>query len=235
MNITIITTTRNRPLAFSMLEQWVARQTLKPKRWLVINDGTEDYTYTMGQEVVRREPQEGEPHSLNANWLAALKRLKKTEWVFVMEDDDYYHPAYLETVSKRCAEADLVGVSYDLYWNLATRKFRRMYNMIHASLAATAFNSKLYGLVKEAALAGSVFLDMHIWAAWEGSSYLMDNKAPDGKPLHVGMKCMPGEPGLGIGHQPDGSSDYAFLKLIEWLGYETALPYVRLAESDHYK
>lgn len=228
MDITIITTTRNRPLAFSFLEKWVAHQTIKPARWLVVNDGTERYTYTQGQQVILRDTSQDKLHSLCENWLTALEYVKD-EAVVVMEDDDYYHPGYLETMTKLLARNDLAGINNDFYYHFGTRRFKLMRNIVHASLAATAFAPATFPLVRECAGMNDFYIDMNLWERSYQIDHLrtelIDNKAPDGKALHVGLKGFPGEKGLGLGHRGEGSYDPTMQRLVDWIGFLNAKQY----------
>src|SRR5437660_723183 len=98
--VTLLTCTRNRSLCFSLLEKWIGAQTLKPDRWLVINDspgGMRDYKYTLGQEVHYRRVKKGEGPSICENLKAALAKVQEGQ-VVIAEDDDWYHPEYIQTV-----------------------------------------------------------------------------------------------------------------------------------------
>lgn len=252
--LTIVTTTHDRPLCFSILEGWMQRQTVQPDQWLVVCDaGLEQYKFTMGQQVVYRDPKKrrlnrdpetkritggyAEPlPSICENWLAALPKIKGDK-VLVIEDDDYYHPAYLETLSGLLDEAELVGVKQDVYFKLRSRKFQRMHNLNHASLAATGFRRELLPQVRRCCeVFKSVFVDMYLWAECteEGRGLrctLVPNKAPDGRAYHVGMKQMPGAAGLGNGHNDDGSSDQTLSVLQDWIGVEDCRVYRNLAAT----
>jgi hypothetical protein len=233
--LTIITTTHNRPLCFAILEGWMARQSLQPDQWLVVNDGAEPYTYSRGQEVITRKPKktmktlDGKTvpeMSILANWLAALPKIKGDR-VAVVEDDDWLHPDYLKTMVGLLDEVDVAGVSGDLYYKLPIKKFIRMHNMNHASLGATVFRSSALPAVERACRLlcpnnNSPFIDMYLWAEAEPihglKTRLVGNRAPDGRAWHVGMKLMPGAAGLGIGHGHDGSTDPTFAVLRQWVG-----------------
>jgi hypothetical protein len=232
MKITLVTTTRNRALCFSLLEKHMARQTLPFSTWLVVNDGAEEYRYTLGQEVISRDPSHDTLPSICQNWLAACDWLKDKppSWICPAEDDDAYDPEYLATLAPLLDEVDLAGVSHDVYWKFPTRKFQRMHNDQHASLAASCWRSTLLPEVERVAKLGSIFLDMILWAEHEGTKKLIPQPLPNGRMLHVGLKGMPGAAGLGIGHQSPntGSSDPQFVTLQRWLGSEATGWYRRL-------
>lgn len=218
---TIVTTTRGRPGCFALLEKWVARQTVKPDQWLVVSDGSKGYRFTMGQEVVNRKASKKDAlPSLCENWLAAIPHIKGDK-VFVFEDDDFYHETYIETLLPFLELNRLIGVQGDLYYKLPIRKYQRMGNVSHASLAATAFTREMLPYLERCKLYNSVFIDMYLWAegTQENNAWaLIPNKAKDGRALHVGMKLMPGACGLGGGHNENGATDQTLAMLTQWIG-----------------
>jgi hypothetical protein len=238
--LSLVTTTRSRPVSFGLVEGWIARQTYKePYQWLVVNDGPKPYEYTMGQEVVARKPRRRmktasgkwvDEISVVANWLEAIPKIRGDK-VIVVEDDDWLHPTYLETMDRALDEVDVAGISFDLYFKVQSRKYRRMGNAYHASLAATAFRSSVLPVVERCcrvlcAQNNSVFVDMYLWAEAEPMhglrTRLIQNKASDGRAYHVGLKQMPGAPGLGGGHSDDGAPDPQMAMLVEWMGQQDA-------------
>ncbi len=307
--LTLITTTKDRALCFSLLEKWIARQTLQPDQWLVVNSSENPaaYEYTRGQQVICRSsaaasvppgvppavsvrqdapggrqkrkgggkvkaaaesppeqdqgcaaggdlpaalvgaegtgaelpaPTRAEPwQDLLANWLCALPEIRGDK-VIVCEDDDYYHPAYLETLAAALDSVDLAGIGWDVYYKLETRRFQRMGNPAHASLGASGFRASVLPLVKRCCrvlcpLNKSPFIDCYLWAEATADETLttkiLRNEGRDRRPLHVGFKCMPGTPGLGIGHKKyEGTPDNTFATLDSWLVGEASQAYRRV-------
>lgn len=239
MALTIVTTTRNRPLSFSLIESYIRRQTAQPDQWLVVNDGDEPYEYTAGQEVILRKPKKKmktaagkqvDEISICANWLEAIPKIRGDK-IIVVEDDDWLHPTYLAIMATALDEVDVAGISFDVYFKMQSRKYRRMGNAQHASLASTAFRSTALPAVERCCNVlcpanRSVFIDMYLWA--EAASMhglrtrLIPNRAADGRAYHVGLKQMPGAAGLGGGHGDDGANDPTMAMLIEWIGNEDA-------------
>lgn len=228
--ITLVTTTRDRPLAFSLLEKWISRQSVQPDQWIVVNDGAEPYQYTRGQTVLARHPGGDELPSICENWLAAVPFICGDK-VIVAEDDDWYHPEYVATVAGMLDEVDLVGVRDNRYFKVRSRKFLKMHNDGHASLAATAFQSALLPQIERCCTVfKSVYIDMYLWAeatadtsGWRCA--LLPNEAGDGRCLQIGIKQMPGPKGLGLGHGEDGSTDPNMNMLREWIGAEDCREY----------
>ena len=230
MSITIVTTTRNRAFCFSLLEKWMANQTMKWDQWIVVNDGTEEYAYTMGQQVVERDPSGDTLPSICENWRAAIPLIEGDK-VIVAEDDDWLHPEYVAKMDRLLDDVDLAGVSHDVYYKLPTRRFVRMHNANHASLACTAFRASLLPDIDHICKAfKNVFIDMILWThihTIEGTFKLIPQPREDGMMYHVGMKNMPGGKGLGLGHEnpSNGSTDPNFVTLSKWIGPDDARVY----------
>ena len=223
--ISLVTTTHDRPLCFSLLEKWIGGQSVQPDQWVVVNDSDhpEEYKYTLGQEVLVRQSS-GDLPSLCQNWLAAVP-LVAGEHILVCEDDDWYHEDWIRTLSGVLGDVDLAGVSHDVYWKFPSRKFVRMHNDEHASLAASGFMWHLLPHMERIARLGDIFIDLQLWKE-PVVKKLLPQPLPDKRMLHVGLKNMPGAKGLGIGHQsPTGSTDTNFGMLTEWIGREAAQIY----------
>lgn len=236
MKTTLVTTTRDRALCFSILEKWAART--KFDQWLVVNDGTEPYKYTMGQEVIIRKPGKNEaPHeSILLNWLTALPRIQG-DVCLVYEDDDYYQEGSGALLTSALEEVDLVGFNWDLYYKLPSRRFFRPGNVEHASLGASGFRRSVFPVVEkiikeECTFNRSVFIDMYLWHVAEQQYGLTQRLLPnmENPANHVGFKFMPGAAGLGIGHKGlyEGMKDFDFAFLTKWLGREDSQVYKTL-------
>ncbi len=227
----LVTTTHDRPFCFWILEMWIAAQTVQPDLWLVINDSEEpaEYEYRCGQQVILRTDhtltaEEKALPSICKNWLEAIKHIKEDDLVIVAEDDDFYDPTYIQTIRDMLETYDLVGISHDVYFKLPTRRFQRMHNTGHASLACSGFRGYVCeGIEYACKIHKSVFIDMYLWVEC-GTVFPTWTKKltpqPIGKRMiHVGMKGMPGAKGLGVGHDlTQGSTDPNFLVLAEWIG-----------------
>lgn len=222
MGITIVTTTHNRAFCFSLLEKWVANQTVKPDQWLVINDSPnpDEYRYNYDQEVVIRKPDQDTLPSICENWLVALPRIKH-DLVLVFEDDDWYSPDYIETMAGLLKDAELAGISDAIYYKLPSRRIINMYNREHASLAATGFRRSVCSEVERVCKEyGNVFIDMGLWNDYQGSKKLLPQPRKNGSVYIMQFKLMPGGRGLGIGHMSPycGTSDPNFWMLKEYIG-----------------
>jgi hypothetical protein len=196
--MTIITPTGDRPQCFALCEKWMARQTLKPDRWIVVDDGHTPTQMTLGQEVIRLHPRPDE-HTLARNLLTALEHLGPG-WageLCMIEDDDWYAPDYLATMDRRLDEVDLVGEGNALYYRLDIPGYRWMGNMHHASLAATAVKGAAVKQMKTLCwrMIGQPAIDLALWRTFDGSKRVFPNQGPVTQ-----FKGMPGRRGHSTFH-----------------------------------
>ncbi len=211
--ITLITPTRNRPEAFALLETWIERQTYRgPLQWIVVNDGATPYTYHHEQEVILRSPTQREVHSLCSNVLAALPKIQG-DLAIVAEDDDWLAPQYIDRLIELADGRDLVGSAPATYYNLAGPSLRKLNNRRHCSFGQTAFRPAVAPLIESVAQRGDPYIDLALWHEWTGSKVI----APNRPLLHVSVKSMPGEPGIGTGHAMRGSVDDLELTMLRTL------------------
>ena len=198
--ITCITCTGDRQVAFDLCQRWMNHQTVKPDQWIIIDDGkvpTEvwDLPWTPKQvDYVRREPKSNDPaHTLILNLKEALPKVKGDKIMFI-EDDEYYAPTYIEEMSKRLEDHELVGICQSKYYHIAVAKWFRDNNKDQASLAQTAFRKSMLKFVTTS-LKGNQFVDLRIWTYSGKKSLFVDEPS-----LYCGIKGLPGRPGIGQGH-----------------------------------
>jgi len=224
----------------------MASQIQSPDQWIVIDDGKEPIKNVEGFDYFYREPKSGDPkHTMLLNLREAFKRIKG-DYIIIIEDDEYYAPGYVRDMAELLEQYSIVGVGRSKYYHLPAQKYFAHLNMGHASLAQTAFRSDF---LKEAInlLDGDSFFDIRLWRAVNGRDadflrcqgfcretndrrgIVFDDKD---RMLYVGMKGLPGRPGIGVGHRLfNGYSfdkDYSMLK--RWIpkNYKT---YVKLKED----
>lgn len=215
--ITLITPTADRPEAFALCERWMARQTVQYDQWIVVDDGITPLTPTMGQQHITRWRNGEGVASLAGNLLAAIPHVEG-DYVFIIEDDDYYQPSHIEVQVNHLQTHSLVGCRWLHYYNLG-RGWRRIRNKCSA-LCNTAFEKRHLidlGLAARKAIdEGTYHVDGLLW---ESVGY-------DG--LHnditvIGMKGLPGRKGIGIGHHSDGwRVDPGKRQFKAWLGEDAA-------------
>lgn len=203
MRISVVTTTHDRPACLQLLERWIARQTVTPWQWVVIDDGQQHADLTLPSVRVFRDAAGSVRPSLHANWMAALD-LVHGDVVVPMEDDDWYHPEYLAVMVELLAGEDLVGVAAENVYHPRNARWATMCNEDNASLASTVWHRRCSDVFRSHAQSSqSVYLDVALWIEairrnWKRSLFL--NRAADGRCLHVSLKGMPGAPGLGCYH-----------------------------------
>ena len=144
----------------------------------------------------------------------------------IVEDDVYLAPEYLERMAQWLDEVELRG-------ELPSHLLRRA----RASAAAPAqypprepradgVRKSLAPHLAELCLIGTPYVDLKLWRHDTAKRHLKANETQDGRPLHVSMKCLPGEAGIGIGHRMRGGQrdgDFSILRAL--LGPEASRVY----------
>lgn len=230
--ITLITPTADQPTGLALAERYVARQTLQPDEWLVADDGTVPVTLTRGQRHLVR-PRAGEgAASLAGNLLAAIPHATG-EIIAIWEHDDWYPADYLETCVAHLnrSGAWATGTRRQRYYHLPSRRWIVMRN-VGSALCNTALRAEALPLLAlaatSAARAGSYSIDRRFWDRLPASRLNLHDE-----PGVVGIKGLPGRPGLGLGHRPDErkrpwKADPHGEVLRQWVGDEDAAAYLAL-------
>lgn len=219
--ISLVTATGDRPEAFALLERWIAAQDYAGEyEWIVVDDGHTPTRTTMGQIVLAQPPMGG--CSLIRNLSIALAAAQSNAVVF-LEDDDYYAPGYLTAVAQSLATAVAYGETPARYYHVGKRLWRELPSNKHSSLCATAVRGKALVLFRDLLTRVSVpMIDVWFWAHVREWAYTYELAQTD-QPRVVGIKGMPGRPGIGVGHRAGGDRwhrDNDFSRLREWLGHD---------------
>ena len=135
------------------------------------------------------------------NIKAGVDHLKKNynssviDLIFIIEDDDYYRPVYLEKMIDRKKKYFLIGEMNTIYYNVAVRRHINNNNRKHASLFQTAFTWSEIPVLESCY--DKKFIDVFLWSRTPQNKKMLffDNF------LSVGMKGMPGRGGIGAGHR----------------------------------
>jgi glycosyltransferase involved in cell wall biosynthesis len=231
MSVTYITTTGYRPQAFALCEKYMARQTYKGEvQWIVVDDGSDSNPTkcTMGQQYVRG-PKQWKPGINTQRYsLDAAIPLVKGDYVLIIEDDEWWHPTYVETYVDFLKYADLIGEGEATYYSLKVKGFKEMNNYTHASLCQTGFNKKYLPVFERAVGSAEKFIDIVLWnlARANRHKYMFFH----GLKLCVGMKGLPGRDGIGYGHTNTSEfiKDSNWVKLIELVGKDDAQAYIKM-------
>lgn len=226
---TVITLTGDRPEAFRLCHQYLMRQTVKPDHWIIVDDGRKPLHVekSFDDDIVycRREPTRNDPvHTLKPNFLVALKefeRLGKSFPIIFMEDDDWYHPFYIENMLEGLEHTDLFGGACTIYYNVLHREWRNCFNRQWASLCETGFNEPVYRWFLKECKETLEFkaMDMCVWKQYSGEKMLYDVY----QRYCVGIKGMPGRLGQTSGHRRMPNKDPSLYKLSEFIGEDALL------------
>ena len=234
--ITVITCTGDRFAAFNLLCKFIMRQTIKNFQWVIVDDGKislqeQRFSFPSCADYIRREPQLDDPrHTLNLNMFEAFKQFKQAEGriVLIMEDDEYYHPQYIERMFSHLENSDIAGSNISRYYHLPSGGWFINRNSNFCSLSQTGFKETIFPIVLEGIKSNQQYLDYYIWTnAMKVITCIFDDSK---EPLSVGMKSLPGRKGIGIGHKENTYSvfdkDYSILK--QWIpdNYESYLGFV---------
>ena len=233
--ITLITPTADQPTGLALAERYVARQTLPPDQWLVADDGTVPATLTRGQTHLKRHRAGEGAVSLAGNLLAAIPHATG-DIIVIWEHDDWYPADYLATCVAHLSRPGvwITGTRRQRYYHLPSRRWIVMRN-VGSALCNTALRAEALPILAFAArlaqLAGSYGIDRRLWTRIpDNRQHLHD------EPGVVGIKGLPGRPGLGMGHRPDERhrpwrADPAGETLREWVGEADADAYWAIAEG----
>lgn len=209
--ISVITPTCNRPVGLALARRWMSTQAVTPFEWLII-DGS-------------RRP----PGALNfLDNLEEGVRRAQGEYLVFWEDDDYYTPDHLTRLLalwRDYPEAVLVGDDTQRYYNIQHRRWKLMANK-GASLCQTGMRRELIpwfldvlATCRALTTAPKYGLDTRLWAPGVRGDLRIALAPLD---TVVGVKGLPGQIGLGMGHQPakvaTWTADPHLVQFRTWVG-----------------
>ena len=230
--IGIITPTGARQSQINLCKIWMQRQTYTGQvAWIIVDDAyprTIENVIRPGWDVIKVYPeprwmtgQNTQGRNIAAGVNTLLANFKDIEAIFIIEDDDYYRPVYLEKMMQKLNGFDLIGERNTIYYNVYQRRHFTNPNNIHSSLFQTAFTLNAIPVL-ELSLENR-FIDCALWRDVKNSFLFNDGN------LAIGMKGMPGRGGIGAGHSKMRSMpedrDMNYLKSL--IGQEDAKLYER--------
>lgn len=220
--ITAITCTKDRPEAFALCEQYMARQTRKPDQHLVLDDGDTPAKCTMGQQHIYCPELRGRGNSMIEKLRMAFSTngLIQGDIVVFIEDDDWYHPSWISVCEEHLQKFSIFGEGRSIYYNVRDRWWFQHENMRHASLCATAIRRDAYSTFLLATRDPNPFIDTRIWARFAGKKFIRD-PIKSGSSLVIGPKAMPGTKGYSGAHSmrdPAAKNDPDLEKLRQLIG-----------------
>jgi hypothetical protein len=188
--------------------------------WIVVDDGPEvqliDFArpnWTMTVVYPRPVWQAGQ-NTQARNLMEGVRHVLAGDKLVIIEDDDMMHPDWLSTVDYWLKDADLVGEKFARYYNVKTKRYRRLKNDQHASLCCTAMKGAAIQAFERELKPGVQFIDIQLWRNFKGRKALYDSR------MVVGIKGMAGRGGIGMGHKDDfaGDVDNHGTILRQWAG-----------------
>jgi hypothetical protein len=219
--IALITPTGARPQQFNLCAVWMKKQTYTDEVvWVIVDDAHPKSTNQIGEGfrdkwwIVKVYPtplwsgQNTQSRNIKAgiDALTANFNKKDIKAIFIIEDDDYYRPVYLErmmnqfdqTWSKHKREW-IIGETNTVYYNVFNRRYSDNNNKAHASLFQTAFTIDALPILETCY--NNRFIDIILWNLVPNKELFFDSY------LSIGIKGMPGRKGIGAGH----SNNYRML------------------------
>lgn len=227
--ISIITCTGGRPEAFSLLEKYISNQTFKDFEWIVIDDVHPPTKCTKGQKYFRG-PELWSPdnNTQRVNLNLALEKVTG-DFIFIVEDDDYYAPTYLQQMLNAFTNSSIVGLSNARYYRVNMPGYAILRNYQHASLSQTAISKTLLPMLKRAVNSGQFYIDIELWKKCREEQVPMTLIGNTN--LSIGIKGMPGREGLTPPHKENNGFFYdaGHKVLSSWIGSaaQNYVPYLK--------
>lgn len=221
----LMTATGARPQAWAICERLMAAQDYAgPVAWIIVDDGPEPQPVTFKRDgwkllVIRPTPLWKPGQNTQArNLRKGMEAVPADARLVVIEDDDYYAPDWLTTVSAQLERAELVGECLARYYNIALRRGQQLRNDSHASLCSTAMRGRALDTFRAELRDDVKFIDINLWRQHPSRHLFTGGRV-------VGMKGLPGRGGIGMGHRSDfrGVEDAHFSLLRQWIGAGASL------------
>jgi len=211
-NVAVITCTGDRQQAAKFNKYYMDRQTAKGFGWYLIDGPGTSYDLNLYRALARLHP--------------------NVEKILIVEDDDWYSPKWVEHAADALDEVKIYGLRPITIYDVRTPSYTTYGEVKHASLCTTAFTRDLLQLFMDCIdKVTARWLDAFFWANAIGNNipHRLDDPKDVGD-LVVGIKNMPGRPGLGYAHGGEGFAheDAAFTHLEKLIGQEDAFQYSRM-------
>jgi hypothetical protein len=206
--LALITPTGCRRDQINICAKLMKAQTYQGKvLWIIVDDGLPLTTELIPDNfrdnwtIVKIYPQpfwepgqntQGRNIAAGINYLKANYTGKDIEGIFIIEDDDYYKPVYLERMVAYLPFGDIIGETKTIYYNVQWRRHCDNNNQTHASLFQTAFKWDVIPVLESTY--ETRFIDCVLWRDAPNKHLFYENH------LSIGIKGMPGRQGIGVGH-----------------------------------
>ena len=177
--------------------------------WIIVDDcqpSTTDFIkddFREGWTIIKRRPTpfwqpgyntQARNISVGVNAVYENYREAEIDAIFIIEDDDYYRPIYLERMTARMNGYKVIGEVNTIYYNVFFRRHVANQNNLHASLFQVAFTFNAVPLFRQCYM--DKFIDAKFFRLLGGSgvNLFFENH------LAIGIKGIPGRAGIGAGH-----------------------------------
>ena len=208
MCIALITPTGYRAEQFRLYQQFMQRQTYKGDVvWVIVDDCLPLTTNSVGEGFkdnwtiikvyptpIWRPGDNTQGRNIQYGIHTLLRNYKESDIqaIFIIEDDDYYRPIYLESMITRFGNFDVIGERNTVYYNVFFRGYVTNDNVKHASLFQIAFTPKALPIFEQCY--GQKFIDYVFFSMAQNVSLFNAGN------LAIGIKGIKGRPGIGAGH-----------------------------------
>jgi len=181
--------------------------------WIIVDDciptTTDKVTYNFKQDwtIIKSYPKPTWKSGQNTQFrniingtdvLTSTYDIRDIRGVFIIEDDDYYKPTYIQGMVDRLKGYDLIGEKNSIYYNIVNSKYIIWSNELHASLFQTGFTPKmipmLQAICRNPSPYPNYYIDVEFWQRVKNKSLFNDGN------LAIGIKGIGGRPGIGAGH-----------------------------------
>lgn len=223
--LTLLTVTGSRQPAWNICEKLMLKQTYTgPVRWIIVDDGPEAQSITFSKpnwqlEVLRPQPYWTPGNNTQArNLRYGLDIIDDTESVLVIEDDDWYHSKYLETMANDLDKADLIGHGTARYYHLKNLMYKEASGRKYCCLNSTVIQGEGLKIFRQMCKTLITHIDENTWIRSK-SKFMYDYK------MVVGMKGLGGRRGIGYYHHAEkfGAVDKSHNIIKSWLGDDVFL------------
>jgi hypothetical protein len=209
--IVLITPTGGRPKQFALCNRWMSQQTYTGKvLWIVVDDClpmTTEINIPLPENwtVVHKYPRpvwrvgvNTQTRNIQAG-IDVVKALpqKQISGIFIIEDDDYYKPIYLEKMMRMLDGFDVAAEKFTIYYHVGIKSFHGSENRIHASLFQVCFKPMAIPVFENSM--NCKFIDKRFFINAKGKGGLKVNLFKR-KDYAIGIKGLNGRAGIGMGH-----------------------------------
>ena len=214
--IALITPTGARPNQIEMCRHFMQRQTYTGTVVWIITDDCQPRTtdhitndFREGWTVIKLYPHPPWRPGMNTqarnieegiNCLLINYAAADIEAIFIIEDDDYYRPIYLERMMARLQNYKVLGEMNTIYYNVLYRTYFVNRNTSHSSLFQVAIRPEMVPLF--ASCYHEKFIDFKFYEKLHAQEYVRRGEVGffNENNLAVGIKGIIGRGGIGAGH-----------------------------------